>query len=274
MDTVLIAIASPAKAELDDTLVNSIMDKAGIEGPVNWLSKGEAIEIPFQSKPGFDALENEMAIRSMLAGLAIDIAFVPSQNRKKKLLIADMDSTIIAQECIDELGDFAGVGDEAKQITARAMAGELDFEGALAARLNLMKGLPEEFITKVIDTRLTLTPGARTLVQTMKNNGAITALVSGGFIQFVSHIAAQCGFDEHQANTLEIIQGKLTGNVPLAQLAVLVAAAAYSVQAVTARKIPPMNTLQKSTGVMLASAIIGVFIALIFDPAGPVNKNI
>lgn len=211
MDTVLIAIASPQKTKLSDSHLQTAMDTSGISGDLNWLSADEACEVAFVAPQGFDATSTEHACRKALAGLPIDIAFIPAENRKKKLLVADMDSTIIEQECIDELAAVAGVADQVVGITARAMAGELDFQDALRARLGLLKGLPEQAIIEVITKRITFTPGARMLVQTMKANGALTALISGGFTHFTSYVSKICGFDEHQANVLEIEDGKLTG---------------------------------------------------------------
>jgi len=212
MDTVLIAIASPQKLKLSPDHMATAMTAANITGQLNWLSENEACEVAFTAHEGFDATATEMAVREALSDFAIDIAFVPALNRKKKLLVADMDSTIIQQECIDELAAVAGIGHKVADITARAMTGELDFQDALRARLALLKDLPEQAVVEVITKRLTFTPGARTLVQTMKANGAITALLSGGFTHFSSYVSKFCGFDEHQANILEIKDGKLTGN--------------------------------------------------------------
>src|SRR5262249_37601180 len=128
-------------------------------------------------------------------------------------LIADMDSTMIGQECIDELGALAGVGERIKEVTLSAMRGELDFEAALKTRLALMKGLPEDAIGRILKERITFTPGGRTLIATMKPQGAHAALVSGGFIQFPCHVAQALGFDEHHANELLIADGRLTGGV-------------------------------------------------------------
>jgi len=212
MDTVLIAIASPRQLKLSDSHLQSAMRATDITGDLHWLADSEACEVSFSARQDFDAGMAEQAARSALADLPIDIAFVPAKNRKKKLLVADMDSTIIEQECIDELADVAGIGHKVADITARAMTGELDFQDALRARLALLKDLPEQAIIEVITKRLTFTPGARTLVQTMKANGAITALLSGGFTHFSSYVSKICGFDEHQANILEIKDGKLTGS--------------------------------------------------------------
>ena len=146
-----------------------------------------------------------------IGGRPIDLAVLPAANRRKKLLIADMDSTMIGQECIDELGLLAGVGPKIMAITARAMTGEIDFEAALRERLAFMAGLESARISEIIDGRLTFTPGGPELIATMKSHGARTALVSGGFVQFTSHVAQRLGFDEHRANELLFEDGKLTG---------------------------------------------------------------
>ena len=172
----------------------------------HWLSEGDALEIP---------AAHEAEARRLCLGLPIDINRVPTANRRKKILLADMDSTMIQQECIDELGVVAGVGDHIKAITARAMNGEVDFEGALKERVALLKGLPQSVIQEVIDTRITFMTGGKTLLATMKKHGAYTALVSGGFTAFTSHVAASLGFHENRANTLLASAGKLTGEVAL-----------------------------------------------------------
>jgi phosphoserine phosphatase len=133
--------------------------------------------------------------------------------RRKKLLVADMDSTIIQQECIDEMADMLGLKPQIAAVTERAMRGELRFEDALKARLGLLAGITEAQLADVYDKRLTLMPGAKTLVATMKANGAHAALVSGGFTFFTSRIAARVGFNDNQANTLEVAEGRLTGHV-------------------------------------------------------------
>lgn len=143
----------------------------------------------------------------------IDINAVPAEHRRKRILVADMDSTIIPVECIDEIADFAGVKSQVAGITERAMAGEIDFEGALLARLALIKGLPESALAQVFAERITLNPGARILVRTMAANGAHTALVSGGFTYFTERVAAAAGFAEHRANRLMFEAGALSGGV-------------------------------------------------------------
>ncbi|HBG98777.1 MAG TPA: phosphoserine phosphatase SerB [Rhodobacteraceae bacterium] len=172
-----------------------------------WLAPGRAAEFD-HAEPGHGA-----AARAALAAAGCDVATLPAANRRKRLLIADMDSTVIGQECIDELAAVAGIGPQVARVTARAMAGELDFAEALRARVALLAGLPESAIARVIADRIRPTPGAATLVATMRAHGAHTALVSGGFTAFTAHIAGALGFDEHRANRLIVADGRLTGQV-------------------------------------------------------------
>jgi phosphoserine phosphatase len=161
---------------------------------------------------GIDQREFAAHLRSNLNG-AIDIVVQPAPNRRKKLFLADMDSTMIGQECIDELADFVGLKAHVAAITARAMRGEIAFEPALRERVALLKGLPVKTIDEVIEKHITLTPGGRTLLATMRANGAFTCLVSGGFTLFTDRIAAMAGFDEARANTLTLEGDKLAGKV-------------------------------------------------------------
>ena len=161
---------------------------------------------------GLTAAAARAALEAALPHL--DVVVQPAAGpRRKALLVADMDSTMIGQECIDELADMAGVGPRVAAITARAMNGELDFEGALIERVGLLRGLPESVISQVLAERITYTPGGRELIATMKANGAYAALVSGGFTAFTSAVAAHLGFDENRANTLLAEGGHLTGDV-------------------------------------------------------------
>lgn len=155
----------------------------------------------------------QAALRRALGRSAIDIFIQPIENRRKRLLIADMDSTMIRQECIDELASEIGLREKISEITERAMRGEIDFEPALRERVGYLKGLPVHTITQVIEERIHLMPGGRTLVQTMKANGAYCALVSGGFTHFTREIATLIGFDENNANILDEDEGILTGQV-------------------------------------------------------------
>jgi phosphoserine phosphatase len=180
-----------------------------------WLSPGEAWQAEFVTNEIETASNLKSAIAGELNGLTIDINVLAGDAaaRRKKLLLADMDSTIIRQECIDEIADFAGVKDIVSAITERAMRGELDFAGALRERVALLRGLPVGDLQRVVDERLQLMPGARTLVATMRANGAYCALVSGGFTYFTSRIAEIVGFNNNFANALEIADGRLTGRV-------------------------------------------------------------
>jgi phosphoserine phosphatase len=199
MTSVLVLIAASGT----DAINEDVLRIAGT--PPHWLAKGEAAE--------FRVPDNLDELRQNLAHLPVDVNVVPRANRRKRLLIADMDSTMIHQECIDELGVVAGFGDRIKDITARAMRGDIDFADALRERVGLMAGLDARVIDVVVRDRITLMPGGKTLVATMKAHGAYTALVSGGFRQFTSKVATRIGFHANEANDLIIENGKLTGKV-------------------------------------------------------------
>ncbi len=199
---ILSLIARPGT--LEAALVSSLRNATG-GGAAIWLSQGEAAEFPLDHAPS-----NLEELRDAVADQA-DLNLLPALGRRKTMLLADMDSTMIQQECIDELAEEAGVGAHVKEITARAMNGELDFEGALTERVALLKDLPETVIDQVLETRITLMPGGRELVATMKANGGYAALVSGGFTAFTAKVAGLVGFDENRANTLLVEDGKLTG---------------------------------------------------------------
>ncbi|MBT8153231.1 phosphoserine phosphatase SerB [Epibacterium ulvae] len=200
-------LCNPSSPSVEPALAESLRNAWG-GGDIVWLNQGVALEFTHADIP-----ENRWDVWSDLQGMGIDLVTQPLEGRKKKMLLADMDSTMIQQECIDELADEAGVGERVKDITARAMNGELDFEGALTERVGLLKDLPEAVIGQVLDTRITLMPGGKTLLATMKANGAYAALVSGGFTAFTAKVAAELGFDENRANTLITADGKLTGDV-------------------------------------------------------------
>ena len=178
---------------------------------VNILSTDKAVEIIITDAP--DNLRSRIARALIGKKLAADFCLQPTENRKKKLLICDMDSTLIGQECIDELADFAGVKDHVSAITERAMRGELDFEEALIERVRLLKGLPVQALSDCYNARITLNSGAKTLAATMKANGAKTVIVSGGFTYFTERIAKTASFDVHQANTLHDDGKNLLGTV-------------------------------------------------------------
>ena len=190
---------------LDPQLVASLQSAFG-GGDAQWLSPDEAAEFHLSTLPGHIA-----DVRANVSETGVDLNVVPDGHRRKRLLIADMDSTMIQQECIDELAAEAGVGERVADITARAMNGELDFEAAITERVALLAGLPGTIVDKVLQTRITHAPGARTLVATMKANGAYAALVSGGFIQFTHAIAADLGFEENRANVLIERDATITG---------------------------------------------------------------
>ena len=200
-------ITNPDNPVLDRATVDSLRNAWG-GGDAKWLDPGVAAEFSVMAMP-----ENRWDVWQSLQSLQIDLIVQPTYGRKKRFLIADMDSTMIEQECIDELAAFAGAGAHVAAITTRAMNGELDFEDALRERVSLLAGLPEIVIHTVIRDRITLMPGGRALVATMRANGAYTALVSGGFTAFTSHVAASLGFDENRANLLVSHNGKLTGQV-------------------------------------------------------------
>lgn len=202
-----IATLIAAPGGLAPALVESLRNAWG-GGTVAWLAPDEAAEFPLEAAPS-----NQWAVWEDLQGQRVDLVVQPAEGRRKRVLLADMDSTMIAQECIDELAAEAGVGPRVAEITARAMAGELDFEGALMERVGLLKGLDTGVIDTVLAGRITLAPGAQPLVATMRHEGAYAALVSGGFTAFTSKIAAILGFDEHRANTLLAKNGALTGDV-------------------------------------------------------------
>jgi phosphoserine phosphatase len=200
-------IASPEARNLEAALVESLRNAWG-GGDALWLAPDEAAEFTLAALP-----DNQWDVWADLQKLGVDLVVQATEGRRKKMLLADMDSTMIQQECIDELADEAGVGERVKDITARAMNGELDFDGALTERVGLLKGLPESVIGKVLDERITFMPGGRELLATMKADGGHAALVSGGFTAFTARVAAELGFDENRANTLLVEDGKLTGDV-------------------------------------------------------------
>lgn len=204
---VVTLLTNPDSPVLERVTVESLRNAWG-GGAARWLDPGVAAEFELGHVP-----DNRWEVWEGLQALRVDMVIQPAQGRKKRLLIADMDSTMIRQECIDELADEAGVGARVADITARAMNGELDFEGALRERVGLLKGLPEAVIGQVLRDRITLMPGGPVLLATMKANGAYAALVSGGFTAFTSSIAATLGFDENRANTLHVVEGKLAGTV-------------------------------------------------------------
>lgn len=206
MQTVTL-LTDPETRGLDPALCESLRNAWG-GGDVVWLAPDEAAEFPVLDRPAnFDDTWRECQ------QMGVDLCIQRTGGRRKKMLIADMDSTMIGQECVDELAAEAGVGERVAGITARAMAGELDFEGALIERVALLEGLDERAIARVLAERISLAPGGRHLVATMRANGAWCVLVSGGFTAFAAPLARRIGFDQHSANVLEVQAGRLTGQV-------------------------------------------------------------
>ncbi|MCZ4272614.1 phosphoserine phosphatase SerB [Maritalea porphyrae] len=204
--SILVLTTNPANPKLDEELVRAI--HAEIGGTVNWLHQSIAIE--FINPKAAASLQ---IARDIIGDTKVDANLVPVLNRRKKLLIADMDSTMINEECIDELGAALGIKEQIAEITERAMRGELDFEEALDARVGLLKGLPLDQVKEVRRERISYAAGGRVLIQTMKTHGAYTALVSGGFTLFADYFGKRIGFDEATANVLEFNDDRLTGTV-------------------------------------------------------------
>lgn len=204
---VVTLMINPNTGSLSASHAMQVAYNLGVQGMV-WLNEGVACDIMLPEYP-----EHWETVWRQLQDQQIDAVLQSAEGRRKKILLADMDSTMIGQECIDELAAEAGVGNQVAEITAQAMNGALDFEEALRARVALLKGLGDHLIQKVLNTRITLTPGGATLIATMKAHGAYTALVSGGFTGFTQRIADKLGFDEHCANTLLNENGVLTGEV-------------------------------------------------------------
>ena len=204
---VVTLVSNPARPVLEATHVETLRNAWG-GGRARWLNPGVAAEFDLTAIPG-----NRWQVWEDMQTLEIDLAVQPARGRRKRMLLADMDSTMIEQECIDELADMAGFGARVAEITARAMNGELAFEPALRERVTLLKGMDADVIDRVLRERITYTPGGKTLIATMKAHGAFTMLVSGGFTAFTEKVAAHLGFDEHRANRLLSEGGTLTGAV-------------------------------------------------------------
>ncbi|RVK77247.1 phosphoserine phosphatase SerB [Sinorhizobium meliloti] len=210
MALVATLIANPSNPVLTPARAQAAAERLDASG-LYWLADGIACDIVLRD--GAEAGEAEARLRQAVAGAAIDVAVQDAESRRKRFLIADMDSTMIGQECIDELAAEVGLKEKVAAITARAMNGEIAFEPALVERVALLQGLPVTVVAEVIATRITLTPGGRELIATMKAKGHYSALVSGGFTVFTGPIAEKLGFDENRANILVEENGKLTGDV-------------------------------------------------------------
>lgn len=261
MEYVLTLIANPARPSLDDSMARRVREAlqalGGDTGPVAWLSQGTACDIGFEMIVPDQA---EAAARQALGAVPIDIAAQPTLDRRKSLLVADMESTIIENEMLDELAEFLGLRDRIAGITARAMNGEIDFADALRERVALLKDLPAKRLDEA-SKRIKVVPGAATLVATMKANGAYCALVSGGFTYFTAMVRIGLGFDADHANKLEISRDKLAGTVaePIlgreAKLETLIRLAAE-------RQLPLTKTMSVGDGAndlpMLQAAGLGV----------------
>lgn len=256
---VLVLIAPPGA--LDEAALARAREGAGrgALGASRWLAPGEAFEAEIVSDAG--AMRTRVA--AALTGLPVDVNVVAGRlgRRMKRLLIADMDSTIIRQECIDEMADLKGIKPEVAAVTERAMRGELDFEAALKARLALLEGIAEGELEQLWRERIELMPGAKVLISTMRAAGALTALVSGGFTFFTERVAAAVGFEVNHANVLEMAGGRLTGRVfepILGREAKLATLERYRV----ARGLAPSETLAVGDGAndldMLAAAGLGI----------------
>jgi phosphoserine phosphatase len=214
MKHVAVVLSNPRAPAVDDALLRDVARELPEAQAPRWLSPGVAAEIAFEAgldKPARKALAAEL--RAGLGGQPVDVAVLPAHRRRKRLLVADMDSTMIEQECIDELAAELELKDKIAAITARAMRGEIAFEPALRERVALLAGLDAAVIERLLATRITSMPGGRTLVATMRANGAHCALVSGGFTAFTGPVAARLGFDEHRSNTLVVEGGRLAGRV-------------------------------------------------------------
>jgi phosphoserine phosphatase len=196
-----------AKERLSRGDISAAADAVGGAAGLEWVEPERACDLLLGPVPG--------GARTALEGLlpGVDVVVQPREGRRRRLLVADMDSTMITVECIDELADYAGMKAEVAAVTERAMRGELDFEGALDARVALLKGLDAVMIDRCHEERVRLTPGARTLVRTMRARGAYCLLVSGGFSLFAGRVAAAIGFDAVRSNDLHVADGVITGTV-------------------------------------------------------------
>jgi phosphoserine phosphatase len=210
MTLVATLVADPSNPVLTSTLADVLAGRVS-DAPPAWLAKGIAVDITLLRSD--DRNEVRDILREAIGDLPVDIVVQQAETRRKRVLVADMDSTMIGQECVDELAAEIGIKEQVSGITRRAMNGEIEFEPALRERVLLLRGLDVATIDHVLATRITLTQGGRELVATMRANGGYTALVSGGFTAFTSRIAERLGFDENRANRLMSENGRLTGHV-------------------------------------------------------------
>jgi phosphoserine phosphatase len=213
MQHVLTLVAGAPSSGIDNSMLEqarAALEEGGARvGAPTWLAHGSAVDLPFE---GIGRQVAEAAVRAALAPAPLDLLAQPAEGRRKRLLLADMDSTIIGIETLDELADFAGVKDKVAAITQRSMRGELDFVAALVERVAMLEGLPQEALESTWQ-RVVIAAGAATLVRTMRKEGAFTALISGGFRFFSRRVRELVGFDHDEANRLELSDGRLTGRV-------------------------------------------------------------
>jgi phosphoserine phosphatase len=261
MTHVATLVANPARPALEAPLVASVAQLLpGAQTP-RWLAAGVAADIAFAPRSEAELSQLPAILREACGNEPVDVIVQPAVGRRKNLLVADMDSTVIAQECVDELANFLGLKEHVAKITARAMRGEIEFAPALCERVALLAGLRADAIDKVLAERITFTPGAATLVATMRANGAYTALVSGGFTQFTLPLAARLGFHASEANVLLVEDGKLTGRIGEPLLGES-AKRATLVRLRTGLGLAPAETLAVGDGAndiaMLAEAGLGI----------------
>jgi len=211
MSHVLTLIATRGSHDLLAKVTEEVRGPLVAGRPAFWLAPGEACDIPFEPASEAALADARQLVERIVGTVPIDAAIQPVEGRRKRLLVADMDSTIIQQECLDEMATLAGIGPQIAAITDRAMRGELDFEAALRERIGLLRGFPLSRAREVLDTRITLTPGARALTGTMRANGGRCVLVSGGFTVFTSAVAKLAGFDADFGNSFLIEEDAIAG---------------------------------------------------------------
>jgi phosphoserine phosphatase len=211
MSHVLTLIAGPGSDDLIGGVVEELRSALEAAGAPDWLAPGQACDIAFRPADAAGLADARQLLGRITTALPIDAAIQPAEGRRKRLLVADMDSTIIEQECLDEIARLAGIGPQIAAITERAMRGELNFEAALRERVGLLKGFPLSRLGEVLAGAITLTPGARALTATMRAHGGRCVLVSGGFTFFTGAVAAMAGFDAHFGNSFLIQDDAITG---------------------------------------------------------------
>lgn len=213
MDLVATLVSNPRTQSVDSGLVARARTALPRDHLPRILCEGTAFDILFAGEAGRSEAAYEALLREAVGDAPVDILVQRVETRRKRLLVADMDSTLIGQECVDELADVLGLKPEVAAITEQAMRGDIDFAPALRKRVALLAGLDVTVISDLLETRIHLTPGARVLIQTMRAHGAYTALVSGGFTAFTGPIAEKLGMHEHRSNILDVVDGKLAGTV-------------------------------------------------------------